>query len=736
MDKINVKINNCYGINKLENVFDFTDNNSTHVIYAPNGVMKTSFANVFDDYSKGKQSKDLINEELPSVTEIKDMMGNDIGRESIFVIKSYESSYKSERMSTLLVKEELRKRYDEIHKKIAIDKGVLIQELKKFSGLKKNIEEEISQAFTGDKNSFFITLERLEKEVLDDSIPMFDDISYSIMFDEKVVAFLETGDFKEQIIKYIEKYDELLNSSTFIKKGFNHYNATTIHKNLKDNGFFKADHTINLVGNGDKVEVSNEKEFLKIIESEKEKIFNDSELKVIFDTIDKKITNAELRNFREYLFEHKDILTELINLPKLKQKLWISYLKKSKTNYQDLLNEYKRAKEEINNIIKEANEERTDWERVIDIFNRRFHVPFRLEIRNKSDIILNDEAPSINYFFENRDENIEEGLLLKVLSQGEKRALYLLNIIFEIESRKKKNMKTLFIIDDIADSFDYKNKYAIIEYLKEVAEYCNFYSIILTHNFDFFRTALSRVCNKNKWKSPYMALKESEQIYVEGLKYKYISNPFTEWKKNLEDKAKLIASITFARNITEYTGDEENFNKLTCILHIKLDTYSLKVKDIEQIYKNVFRDLQNLVLPDNDKEVIVLIFELADKLYCEPTEIGLNLENKIVLSIAIRLGAEKFMIKKINDESFVNSLKKYQTGKLFERFKQDFPYEHDTIEILEKVNLMTPENIHLNSFMYEPILDISDYHLKKLFKEVKELNNNIDMKEEPVLATS
>ena len=31
---------------------------------------------------------------------------------------------------------------------------------------------------------------------------------------------------------------------------------------------------------------------------------------------------------------------------------------------------------------------------------------------------------------------------------------------------------------------------------------------------------------------------------------------------------------------------------------------------------------------------------------------------------------------------------------------------------------MTPENIHLNSFMYEPILDMSDSHLRALYKEV------------------
>ena len=34
---------------------------------------------------------------------------------------------------------------------------------------------------------------------------------------------------------------------------------------------------------------------------------------------------------------------------------------------------------------------------------------------------------------------------------------------------------------------------------------------------------------------------------------------------------------------------------------------------------------------------------------------------------------------------------------------------------------MTPENIHLNSFMYEPILDMSSDELINLYQEIKSL---------------
>lgn len=293
--------------------------------------------------------------------------------------------------------------------------------------------------------------------------------------------------------------------------------------------------------------------------------------------------------------------------------------------------------------------------------NRRFYVPYKLGISNKEDSVLRDEAPSVQYYFKDSAEHIEdvdEALLLRVLSQGERRTLYLLNIIFEIESRKKQGIKTLFIVDDIADSFDYKNKYAIIEYLKEVSEHNDFFSIILTHNFDFFRTVQERVSGSSKYMGSYMAVKEKDYIKLEKLRYSYISNPLKNWKSDLENSATLIASVTFARNIAHYISDNENFTKLTSILHIKPNTKYITIKDLQEIYKTIFRDLNELNIDNPHKKIFDLIFEVADEIVNSETELGLNLENKVVLSLAIRLNAEIYMINKINDEAFVYAIKK------------------------------------------------------------------------------
>ena len=52
---------NCYGIKEFDmgTGIDFSRSNKA-IIYAPNGVMKTSFTKVFEDLSKGEAAKDRI----------------------------------------------------------------------------------------------------------------------------------------------------------------------------------------------------------------------------------------------------------------------------------------------------------------------------------------------------------------------------------------------------------------------------------------------------------------------------------------------------------------------------------------------------------------------------------------------------------------------------------------------------------------------------------------------------
>lgn len=709
MNVLKLSLENCYGINKLNSQFDFSKGKS-FVVYAPNGVMKTSLANTFIDISKGENPKERLHGNNPICTAVID--NNPINPDEIFVIKSYQDKYSpDESITTLLVDEVSKIEYDKIYSDILKKKNALIVKLNKTSGVKKDDLESLILADFKEKD-FFKLLNDIDLTTLDES---FSNISYATIFEKDVIEFLKKPEVVGNINDYIEKYNALIDKSKYFKKGvFNPTKADNVAKALTTESFFKAEHTIKFSGDSDSI-TSDEDLKAKLL-AEKKEILENKELKKVEDEI-KKVSVIKLRE----ILEKYPILPELKNLDNFKLKLWKSYLKNEELSIKELIETYANGKEKLEEIEVKAQSQRTLWDDVVGKFKSRFFVPFEIEISNKSNAILGKTSPNILFKFMNVKTGVPKEMKrqeldgIEILSQGEKRALYILNIMFNVEAKIKENAKTLFIIDDIADSFDYRNKYAIIQYLKDISKEDFFYQIILTHNFDFFRTLESRkIATYNNCLFSYKTDTEIKLVKAEGIK-----NPFiNDWKNDLSNPKKLIASISFVRNIIEYVDGEANpdYLKLTSVLHWKADTENIFVSDLQSIFTTAIRNITFPSMTLTDK-VVDLIFNEADKCLIAPD--GINLENKIVLSIAIRLKAEAFMISNIADKRPIDGS---QTGKLFGRFKKEFKGVRDTeITLLDEVCLITPDNIHVNSFMYEPILDMSDLHLRELYKKVKVL---------------
>jgi hypothetical protein len=109
---------------------------------------------------------------------------------------------------------------------------------------------------------------------------------------------------------------------------------------------------------------------------------------------------------------------------------------------------------------------------------------------------------------------------------------------------------------------------AIIEYLKEVGEETGFRQVILSHNFDFYRTVAGRLNVRRKHRMFASKSKDAVSLTEEF----YQKSPFAHWREGLADDTMLIASIPFLRNLAEFSGDDASFNSLTSLLHVKADT--------------------------------------------------------------------------------------------------------------------------------------------------------------------
>ncbi|MGV8980548.1 hypothetical protein [Clostridium sp.] len=718
MDKIKIDFKNCFGIKELNYTFDFT-NDKAYSIYAPNGTMKTSFAKTVKCISEEAEPKDLINVDKVSKAVITKSNSVCVNPDEILVIESYNQDFASKRASTLMVNKELKAKYIRIHTDLETKKENLLKDISPLCGIKskEEIGKELSNAWGKNEGDIFECLEEIET-IIDDFNSTVQ-IKYKTIFNDKVIDFLKDTNVKALMKDYIEKYDELVTKSEYFTKGvFNHNNASIIGKNLNDNGFFKVKNKIFI----NEKEIKNKKELDDLLGSEKSKIFKNPDLLSKFEKLDESLTkNATMKDLRDLLENNPEIISSLDDLDNFKKELWLGYLKQNEEELKSLVDLYKSSKEELKKIVEEAKKQKTIWGEVVEIFNERFNVPFIAHIENQQDVILKENTPTIAFKYNESGsfKDVDKMTLLNVLSSGEKRALYILNIIFEIQALIKVGKTVMIVVDDIADSFDYKNKYAIIEYLNDILKSKIFRMIILTHNFDFYRTIKGRLNIPRE--NCLMTLKNDKGIKL--LPGDYFKDIFNVWKNNLNTSDRiLIASIPFVRNLSEYLEEKnsKNYILLTNILHIKEETDGITIGDLETVYNEIWKIPKNF--KGKDRKIVDVLNTEAEKILKEASE-KINLENKIVLSIAIRLEAEEFMIDAIIDKKKIGKIKKNQTVELFTIFKEENQNSDKVLRKLAQVNLMTPENIHMNSFMYEPILDLSDFHLKKLYINIREMNS-------------
>lgn len=718
MNRVSIELEHCYGIKKLKTQLEFKKARVC-AIYAQNGVMKTSLAETFKSMSKGIKPEDRIFPSYTTTCNILDENGAPLQNDSLLVVKSYDEEFRhTDKASTLLVDADYKREYDQLHIDLDKAKEKLVAAVKMQAKSKTNIEAGLSFAFTRRVNDFDTALTRISKELENQTDAPFADIAYDVIFDDKVLSVITEKDIKAALQDYMKRYNLLLSASVYFKRGtFDYYNASKIAKALADNGFFEAAHSVNLNASSSQEVITSQKELEKVITDEKDSILKDPQLKAAFNKVAKALEkNENVRDFQSYMLEHEDLVSELSDIDTFREKVFKSYIKANYSVYVEWLQMREATSQREKEIKAEALKQNTQWSEVIRIFNERFYVPFKLVIKNQADVMLGSAGIDLGFIYDDgtQDTPIDEQSLLRSLSQGEKKAFYILHVLFEIRRRKLANQETLLVVDDIADSFDYQNKYAIVHYLKEVSQDPLFKQIIMTHNFDFFRTLNSRFVPRDQC---YVASKDNLEITLKKVGGE-IRNVFVkDWKTNFyTDNEKKLASICFLRNIIEFTegSADPKFRTLTSMLHWKPDTAKITVAELDDVYNSVCKTKGNST--NTAALVIDLIEASAQAIVIRNNDI--SLEGKVVLSLAIRIASEKFMVEKINDNAYWVSIKSNQTPELLDKFKTQFPSETGSIEALDLVSLMTPEHIHLNSFMYEPLIDMSPEHLRRLFKRV------------------
>lgn len=722
MRKLDIRLRNCFGINSLEHVFDFETTiqnplkQRAYAIYAPNGLMKSSFAKTFDELSRGNEPREERYGRLATCVVLSD--GVPLSREAIFVLKSeLDIGSDSPSITNILVNPEHKARYDALLVDLEKQRNSLIVALQRKSKVRKADVEQTILKDCGKTDLPTCIHECLSISIQDNLKPYV----YATIFDPKTIEVISSQNFIDKANEFNSRYQELFEcAGTIYKKGiFNPARANTSFGTLSKHGFFEGGHKVHIEGESASF---NKDELDQRLQALHENIDADQTLINIREALAKNAQTQALIDLIESLASSDiEFLLEKLkpqNIDQFRNELWAYYVQNS-IEANPYLSAYDENRNEIANIESLAAEAAPRWTDAVNLFNERFvDMPFALSVSNQSQAALGKENARLKFTFRDGDDSVDWSRSeIKTLSQGEKRALYLLNFIFDVEARKIANQETLFVLDDVADSFDYKNKHAIIQYLSDLCEIEYFHQIILTHNFDFFRSL------NNSSVVPYdrclMANKAADSISLENAQG--IKNYFIRvWKdKVTTDNRILCATIPFTRNLIEYTkgNQDDDYVKLTSLLHWKMDTNQITVGDYLQIYNNLFQTSHDI---NDSTPIYELIFQTASAICDQPTHEGLNLENKVLLSIAIRLKAEILITSRIrvlrNDVNYWCPASN-QFGKLMKEFSW---LNHDASEMrcLKRVSITVSSNIHLNSFMYEPILDLSIEHLIALYSDI------------------
>ena len=403
---------NCYGMKEFKlKPIDFTKSNRA-ILYAPNGVMKTSFSNVFSDISRGLPTIDRIfksNISAYSVNYYSSIYSNTnlSATDRIYVVKSFDEKFElsKETISTLLADETTRKKYDKVVQEFKSYTDEFLSDFNLLSGLAKTkIESFLKDKFEledkADWPDIFLKLNELNQDK--NSVEELKDIKYLDVINDKTMEILTDEDFVTKLDDYLNALEKLIEDNELLSENFNDYNAEELSKNLKKHNLFESKHKIILK---DGTEITTLKEWDKEVKKQLDKIYANDELGEKFKSIKTKLSkNEQTRTLKKIIQDNREIIKYLANIENLTDLFIVTYINNMNRNFNEYFTKVNSYTDEIKKLYETAEQQAERWKNIVNEFNTRFKVPFEVKIENKANFLLKDEVPNL-YFTYTRCED-------------------------------------------------------------------------------------------------------------------------------------------------------------------------------------------------------------------------------------------------------------------------------------------------------------------------------------------
>ncbi len=697
------KVENAFGIKSLHLNLENDKKMYQELIYSKNGSFKTSFSNTLYNLSNGTLENvfDRLTDEKAildiSILENGKEIKNFDNRFVVFSREIYEqhskllSDYSSE-LETLTIDKKNSEYINELLTEETIEIKLQIDNYLKGTGLNFEI---LLDMFSNLEDGYLDRIIQLLNTIINHEAQDISEINIKKIY-QKAYDIVDQSEFQSKISNYIQVLENKINAQLF-DKNFNENNCLQFINNVDKAKYLSETKSRGLFLK-DKVYYDID-EVKKIFEEEIKKISKDPEIIEQSKEITKLMGTAKESEFLKESIQKNPLLVKQLSAGR--KNILLSYLKSSSIDYNYWLEVVKKAKKELNNVLKIAQDKQTNFERAIEIYKNRFHPIFDIKIVNKAESMLGIKTPTIT-FYHNRycEIPVSETKLSQILSSGEKTTLNILKFIVEYENCKKYH--PFIILDDIVETFDYSNRYAFMEYINDLVN-LDVPTIVMTHNFEFYRTVSKRIPKLRK------SVASANSNGVVDIQTNNRIN------KNMENVLKcsniydFFCAIPYLREIK--TILLEDTKTLDSCLHYKENTSKLQIKDILlQFPSNAIKSLK---IDENDIYMEKL-FEIADSLSGFD---DFDIVKKTILSLSCRLLIERKIIA--NNFNLLTNINTNQTAQLLDLYGEKlFP---NVKKYLEAVQLSTPEFIHANAFMYEPLIDINGKYLFELYNQIKKI---------------
>lgn len=697
------KVENAFGIKSLHLNLENDKKMYQELIYSKNGSFKTSFSNTL--YNLSNSTLENVFDRLTDEKAILDISILENGKEiknfdNRFVVFSREiyeqhskllSDYSSE-LETLTIDKKNSEYINELLTEETIEIKLQIDNYLKGTGLNFEI---LLDMFSNLEDGYLDRIIQLLNTIINHEAQDISEINIKKIY-QKAYDIVDQSEFQSKISNYIQVLENKINAQLF-DKNFNENNCLQFINNVDKAKYLSETKSRGLFLK-DKVYYDID-EVKKIFEEEIKKISKDPEIIEQSKEITKLMGTAKESEFLKESIQKNPLLVKQLSAGR--KNILLSYLKSSSIDYNYWLEVVKKAKKELNNVLKIAQDKQTNFERAIEIYKNRFHPIFDIKIVNKAESMLGIKTPTIT-FYHNRycEIPVSETKLSQILSSGEKTTLNILKFIVEYENCKKYH--PFIILDDIVETFDYSNRYAFMEYINDLVN-LDVPTIVMTHNFEFYRTVSKRIPKLRK------SVASANSNGVVDIQTNNRIN------KNMENVLKcsniydFFCAIPYLREIK--TILLEDTKTLDSCLHYKENTSKLQIKDILlQFPSNAIKSLK---IDENDIYMEKL-FEIADSLSGFD---DFDIVKKTILSLSCRLLIERKIIA--NNFNLLTNINTNQTAQLLDLYGEKlFP---NVKKYLEAVQLSTPEFIHANAFMYEPLIDINGKYLFELYNQIKKI---------------